>query len=305
MRVCVFGDVHGMLDELKALVAAVGLRPDDVLVSAGDLLDKGPDCAGVVAYLRSIREAGQKVVLVMGNHEERHARYRDVLARTGTAPKMKNVEETARITAELSPEDVAFLDTAVLFHRIPEHGAVVVHAGITPDMTSLPSDEEIAALPKAQSDKLRRVLRVRHVTAAPRVKLTLELDLGDHDVEGIAPNEEIPDQTFDQIVKRVGKAVLVDRKVRPKGSFVSLGQEEPGDPFWADEYDGRFGHVYFGHNPFTKDESPREFLHATGLDLGCVFGGKLASVVLEPGEPRRFVTVPSRGRFATKLWEEV
>jgi len=63
--------------------------------------------------------------------------------------------------------------------------------------------------------------------------------------------------------------------------------------FWAWGYDGRFGHCYFGHQPFMQD-GPAHYPHATGLDLGCCAGGHLCAVVLEVGMSPSFVTVKSK-----------
>lgn len=38
-RHIIIGDVHGMLSELNALIEALELAPDDVLVFVGDLVD--------------------------------------------------------------------------------------------------------------------------------------------------------------------------------------------------------------------------------------------------------------------------
>ena len=67
-------------------------------------------------------------------------------------------------------------------------------------------------------------------------------------------------------------------------------------------YDGRFGHVFFGHNPYPDEPKPVRFAHATGIDLGAVFGGRLAAAVLSGGEPE-FVSVLSRGKFSETLWD--
>ncbi|MEC7109064.1 MAG: metallophosphoesterase [Planctomycetota bacterium] len=82
------------------------------------------------------------------------------------------------------------------------------------------------------------------------------------------------------------------------GRFLQLGERKETDPFWSEVYDGRFGHVVFGHEPFM--DGPGEFRHSTGVDTGCVFGGRLTSLVLEGGE-RSFVSVESRGSFCDKL----
>lgn len=84
------------------------------------------------------------------------------------------------------------------------------------------------------------------------------------------------------------------------GRMLSLGKEKPGDPFWADIYDGRYGHVVFGHQPFF--EGPREFPHATGIDTGAVEGGHLTALVLHEGGTREYVSVKAKyvGRATTR-----
>lgn len=62
--------------------------------------------------------------------------------------------------------------------------------------------------------------------------------------------------------------------------------------FWAWGYDGRFGHCYFGHQPFMQSE-PAHYPHATGLDLGCYAGGHLCAAVLEVGKSPSFVAIKS------------
>ena len=58
------------------------------------------------------------------------------------------------------------------------------------------------------------------------------------------------------------------RYIDAKKDFIEL-QRETGDPYWADVYDGRFGHVIFGHQPFI--DGVKYFKHATGIDTGAVF----------------------------------
>jgi len=77
---------------------------------------------------------------------------------------------------------------------------------------------------------------------------------------------------------------------RDEGRFLMLGREEEGDPFWAEVYDGRFGHVVFGHQPWF--DGPREFPHATGVDTGAVDGGALTALVMEESGARSYVSIP-------------
>jgi aryl carrier-like protein len=288
-RTIIIGDVHGMLVELKDLLAVAGLSSASRVVFVGDLVDKGPDSCGVVAFARSLREQGVEVVLVQGNHEEKHARFRKAFAAAGEkgVRKFKGVEELQAITEGLSPEDVAFLDSAVPLFVVPEHDAVVVHGGVLPVWD---------ALDASNKGLVSRLLRVRHVTGKTTAKVTVEYVLSDVAAEAT-------DLAIEHLPGFADSAIEVRRKVQPKGSFISLGQETDEDPFWADVYEGRFGHVYFGHSPFIGSE-PARFPHAAGLDTGAVFGGSLTAAVLEEGQEPRFVSVPASGKFATSFWEE-
>ena len=243
-RICIIGDVHGKSDMLRALVDKLALQAADTLISLGDLVDKGPDPAGTVAYLRELKaRAHFDVVLVEANHEDRHLRYRrNLTLRPKVAREQaESFSELSELMAELETADWAFLESAVLFHAIPEHGLLLVHGGIPGNMVTFPdTPEEVEAMTKQQQKSIRQILRTRYISAED-------------------------------------------------GRFLMLGKEEEGDPFWADVYDGRFGHVVFGHQPWF--EGPREFPHATGIDTGAVDGGALTALVVQADGARGYVSV--------------
>ncbi|QUL36647.1 metallophosphoesterase family protein [Erythrobacter sp. JK5] len=74
-RFYVIGDIHGRLDLFKALIAAI--EEDDAqrgtantqVVLLGDLVDRGPDSAGVIKRARKWQKK-RKVRILAGNHEE-------------------------------------------------------------------------------------------------------------------------------------------------------------------------------------------------------------------------------------------
>jgi len=70
------------------------------------------------------------------------------------------------------------------------------------------------------------------------------------------------------------------RYINEKGDFISLGMENESSSFWAEVYDGKFGTILFGHQPFF-DENPILFKKAVGLDLGCVFGGYMLAYIMD------------------------
>ncbi|GAA0936619.1 metallophosphoesterase [Nonomuraea longicatena] len=69
-RTVIVGDVHACFDELLDLLDLVALRPEDLLVSVGDLVDRGPQPAEAVRFFRERPNS----VVVMGNHERKHVR---------------------------------------------------------------------------------------------------------------------------------------------------------------------------------------------------------------------------------------
>ena len=75
-RAYAVGDVHGRLDLLDALLRDIVADHQSrapargLVVLVGDLIDRGPDSAGVIDRLRRFDEAGLKVVGIAGNHEE-------------------------------------------------------------------------------------------------------------------------------------------------------------------------------------------------------------------------------------------
>ena len=245
MKIAIVGDVHGALVPLKALIAKMALGTGDRLVFVGDLVDKGPDPAGVVRFVRQLSEtAPYEVILVEGNHEDRHRRYHEnILQRPKVAREMAgSAPELPALDAELSEEDRDFLATAIPFMRLPDWGVLIVHGGIPGTQRSFPGTvEEAQEWHGKKAKAFRKILRTRYVSAET-------------------------------------------------GEFLALGDNQPGDPFWADVYDGRFGHVVFGHQPWL--EGPACFDHATGIDTAAVHGGELTALVLPEGRAPYFENVP-------------
>jgi hypothetical protein len=137
MRTIVVGDVHGCVDELSALLAACRYHDGDQLVLVGDLVAKGPDSRGVLAL---VRELGARSVL--GNHDAHVLRARDVLLRG--APAVRPIRpSTAQLVQQLDDRDWDVLDALPLWLPLPEHGALVVHAGIEPGKPLAEQDPEL------------------------------------------------------------------------------------------------------------------------------------------------------------------
>jgi serine/threonine protein phosphatase 1 len=281
-RHILIGDVHGMRDELERLLVAIDPRSTDTIVFLGDLLDKGPDSAGVVRLARQLREQGFDVQLVKGNHEDRHERYRAAVRRGDDQVKMKGMVELVQITESLNDDDIRFLETAKIIVQVP--GGIAVHGGVLPTMTSITVED--------LGKRANLLMRVRHVRAESTRRVTVEFT-----VRGDEPMS-IPDLSV-----HAHDAIIIKDRLTPAGSFITLGKEGPDDPFWADVYDGRFGTIYFGHTPYIDADRPVEFSHAVGVDLGAVFGNRLAAVVLQDGQ-RHDISVAASGSFCDVYWED-
>jgi hypothetical protein len=132
MRTVIVGDIHGCLDELLTLVERCGAPGDTRYVLVGDVVTKGPDSRGVLAWARETN-----VDAVLGNHDFAVLRVRDPEA--DPAPKPLHVA----VAKTLGDADFAWLEARPLWlsldadadaddhaSRLASH--VVVHGGLVP-----------------------------------------------------------------------------------------------------------------------------------------------------------------------------
>jgi serine/threonine protein phosphatase 1 len=68
-RTIAIGDIHGCARALDALLAAIGPRPDDVIVTLGDYVNRGPGSRGVLDRL-IVLEGQCALVPILGNHDQ-------------------------------------------------------------------------------------------------------------------------------------------------------------------------------------------------------------------------------------------
>lgn len=121
-RTLVVGDIHGCFEELQQLLRLARLASDDVVVSVGDLIDRGPRSWEVVERFASDPEHH---LAVLGNHEEKHLR----------GDRNETDDPSGRITRHTTPQRhyemmLAYFRTLPLYLDLPE--ALVVHAGLLP-----------------------------------------------------------------------------------------------------------------------------------------------------------------------------
>jgi serine/threonine protein phosphatase 1 len=68
-RVLAIGDIHGCSVAFDTLLAALNLAPDDVVVTLGDYVDRGPRSRQVVDRLIELSKTG-RLVPILGNHDQ-------------------------------------------------------------------------------------------------------------------------------------------------------------------------------------------------------------------------------------------
>ena len=161
--VLVIGDVHGCAGELADALSVAGLDEIDLVVFAGDLIDKGPDTPRVVKMARRLAES-MPVVLVEGNHEARFRKWRERMA-TGQEKRAMSMKESAFylwLIQRLGDRDLAFLDSGLLYYPLDEHNVLVTHGGVPPSLEDLPPMQmrAVERMRKAQREQARRMQEI-------------------------------------------------------------------------------------------------------------------------------------------------
>jgi serine/threonine protein phosphatase 1 len=151
-RTIAIGDIHGCSEALRVLLEAIEPREDDVIVTLGDYVNRGPDTRGVLKRLIAL-ERQCTLVPVLGNHDQmllqlltgpRAGQSRAVaswlrmggeatLASYGAAPDQITGADLARIPAA----DREFLERCRPFYESETH--IFIHANYDP---ALPMDKQ-------------------------------------------------------------------------------------------------------------------------------------------------------------------
>ncbi|KAL2074168.1 hypothetical protein VTL71DRAFT_7946 [Oculimacula yallundae] len=151
-RLIIVGDVHGMKEELQALLDKVKFdRKHDHLILAGDMISKGPDSVGVVDLAMGLGATG-----IRGNHEDRiilaakdmGAKHLDTGMPGPSESSEKDVDtleeesfshgdyKDRKLVKQLGHKRIKWLKECPVILRVGKLGSmgevVVVHAGLAP-----------------------------------------------------------------------------------------------------------------------------------------------------------------------------
>ena len=112
-RTIFIGDVHGCLHEAREMIKLLKIRPLDRVIFLGDLINRGPDPAGVVHFVME-----NDFDCLMGNHEDEYLH------------EYTREDKYALLFESLGREAHAWLKRRPLF--IETDRFLAVHAGVQP-----------------------------------------------------------------------------------------------------------------------------------------------------------------------------
>jgi len=121
MQTLVIGDIHGCYEELQDLIQKAGLSEDDLILSIGDCVDRGPDTPAVLRFFNEQKNSQ----LIMGNHERKHvraSRHEVKLSRSQIISRMQFGDEY--------PKALEFMGSLPLYFDLQE--VLVVHGYFEP-----------------------------------------------------------------------------------------------------------------------------------------------------------------------------
>lgn len=141
-RTIFVGDIHGCAREFDDLLTRLRYAQGvDRLILVGDLVARGPDSASVVELARS-----SGAVAVRGNHDEKVLSWWRVLeshSRREADRTVRLSERHRQVVTTLKERHFVFLERLPLMLTVPDHGAMVVHAGVDPTRQPIESSDEV------------------------------------------------------------------------------------------------------------------------------------------------------------------
>lgn len=125
----VIGDIHGCYDEFMLLLKQMGVTDNDLIVSLGDIVDRGNKSLELYQYFKNRKNA----IVLMGNHERKHLK--GILSYSQEIVKVQFGDEYSGF--------LGWLQNLPYFYETEE--ALVVHAFFEHDKSIEEQKEEVLA----------------------------------------------------------------------------------------------------------------------------------------------------------------
>ncbi|MDB9741225.1 metallophosphoesterase [Akkermansiaceae bacterium] len=126
------GDIHGCYKALDTMLELVQPSTDDLIITLGDYVDRGPDSSIVIATLLKLKQTHNYIHL-MGNHEIQmiraleapHHMERFLSSMCGGQETLNNYGGSFE---DIPKDHWDFITTSKLYHETDSH--IYVHAGV-------------------------------------------------------------------------------------------------------------------------------------------------------------------------------
>ena len=144
MQRIAIGDIHGCLSALETMIETIKPNAEDLIVTLGDYVDRGPDSKGVIDYLMDFQKS-HKLVHLMGNHEIQMIRAletrqdRDRFLSDLCGGK-DTLDSYGGSFDDIPEEHWEFIKSAELYHELENH--ILVHAGLVSETPVDMQDQE-------------------------------------------------------------------------------------------------------------------------------------------------------------------
>ena len=273
MAIYAIGDIQGCYDPFRHLLDEIEFDPDeDTLWLTGDLVNRGPKSLKTVRY---VRELGDAVVTVLGNHDLH------LLALATEAIKYNNRFATLRklLDAPDLPEHVDWLRKRPLVHYNKKLDTLLVHAGIHPEWTV--------------KKTLKRAAEVEKVLQGPEYETLLTHMYGNTPRRWSGKLEGYNRLRF--IINCLTRMRMIS------AASMQLNFSWSGSPFrarknlrpWFDFDDPAWSgtRIVFGHwSALSLIVLP----DLVAIDTGCVWGRQLTAVRVDSDEHRVYQVIGQR-----------
>jgi bis(5'-nucleosyl)-tetraphosphatase (symmetrical) len=270
-RLYAIGDLQGCYSELRRLLDALAFEPGrDRLWFTGDLVNRGPES---LACLRFVRDLGAAAVSVLGNHDLH------LLAVAADPARRRRGDESLDAVLQAPDRDelLDWLRRQPLLHHDPGHAITMVHAGLPPEWdlhTARACAAEVEAV--LQGEDYAEFFRHMYgdqprrwdpaLTGWPRLRFTVNC------------------LTRLRYCTPDGRLAL-EHKGAPDGQCDDV---QPW--FRVPGRRSRGQRILFGHWS-TLGQVAWDEERVWGLDSGCVWGGRLSALRLDP-EPWTLTQLP-------------
>jgi bis(5'-nucleosyl)-tetraphosphatase (symmetrical) len=275
MSTYAIGDLQGCFEAFQNLLGEIRFDPEqDRLWLVGDLVNRGPDS---LAVLRWVKEMGDRVVTVLGNHD-----LHLIMVATGHAKEHRSDSIRDVLEAPDREELINWLRHQRMFHA--ENGYAMVHAGLLPQWS--------IAKAKALAGEVEQALRGDQYG-----------ELCAH-MYGNFPHQWRDDLEGMGRMRVIINAMTRMRFVTPEGAmeFSHKGEplEGPEEHIPWFEVPGRASAdttIICGH---WSALGLRIEKNLVALDSGCLWGGHLSAIRLED---RAVYQVSCAGLAGTTHWQ--